>query len=73
MKYDKNKNVNLLLDPILIKYLPGGKKILHSLISPSNKEWNCSYACKFVARHCANVSSKIKDVFNQSYSPMAPY
>ena len=72
MKYDKNKNVILLLTPIPIKSLPEGKKFLFSLIDPSIKEGDCSYACKFVACHCENGSSQIKGVdFYQSYSPVA--
>ena len=36
------------------------------------KEGDCSDAWKFVARHCANVSSQIKDIdFDQSYIPVA--
>ena len=37
VKYDKNKNVSLLSDPVPIKYLPEGKKVLCSLIAPSIK------------------------------------
>ena len=72
VQYDKNKNFSLLSDPIPIKSLPKGKKLLRSLISPSIKEGDCSNACKFVARHCANGSSHIKGIdFDQSYSPVA--
>ena len=50
--------------------LPEGEKI--SLIAPSIKEGDCSYACKFVARHCENGSSQIKCIdFDQFYSPVA--
>ena len=37
VKYEENKSVSLLLDPIPIKYLPDGKKFLCSLIAPSIK------------------------------------
>ena len=68
VQYGRNKNVSLLSAPIPIKSLPEGTKVLRSLIAPSIKEGDCSDACKFVARHCANGSSKIKGVyFDQSY------
>ena len=35
VQYDKNKKISLLSDLILIKSLPEGKKVLHSLIAPS--------------------------------------
>ena len=38
VKYDKNKNISLLSDPIPIKYLPEGTKVLCSIIDPSIKE-----------------------------------
>ena len=58
VKYEKNKNVSLISDPIPIKSLPEGKKkVLCSLIDSSIKEVDCSDAWKFVARHCANGSS----------------
>ena len=61
-EYDKNKNVSFLSDPIPIKSLPGGTKVLRSLIAPIIKEGDCSDAWKFVARHCANGSSHIKGI-----------
>ena len=72
MQYDKNQNVSLLLDPIPIKSLPDGTKVLHLLIATGIKEGNCSDSCKFVARHCANGSFQIQDIyFDRSYSPVA--
>ena len=72
VKYDKNKNISLLLDTIPIKPLPQGTKLLRLLISTSIKDGECSDAWKFVAHHCANGSSKIKGIdFDQSYSPVA--
>ena len=57
---------------IPIKSLTDGTTSLHSLIYIGNKEGECSDACKFVARHCANMSYHIKGIdFDQSYSPMA--
>ena len=74
MKYDKNKNVRLILDPITIKYLPELTKVLRSLINPIINECDCSDAWEFVTRHCANWSSQIKGIdFDQSYSPLAHY
>ena len=71
-KYDKNKNVSLLSAPTPIKYLPEGSKFLRSLIGTSINEVDCSDACKFVASHCANGTSKIKGIYSdQSYSPVA--
>ena len=57
VQYDKNKNFSILSNPIPIKSLPEGTKFLCSLIFPSIKEGDCSDACKFVARQCANGSS----------------
>ena len=72
VQYDKNTNISLLSDPIPINYLPEGKKFLCSLIDNSIKEGDCSYAWKFVARHCVNGSYKIKCIdLYQSYSPVA--
>ena len=72
MQYEKNKNFILLLAPIPIKYLPEGKKILCSLISPSIKEGDCCDAWKFVAHHCSNGSSHIKGIdFDQLESLVA--
>ena len=69
VQYDKNKNVSLISSPIPIKSIPEGKKVIHSLISPSIKEGDCSDAWKFVAHHCANGSYKIKGIgFDKSYS-----
>ena len=66
------KNVNLLLDPTPIKYLPDRTKILHSLIDPIIKEDECSDACIFVSHHYANRSSQIQSIyFDNSYSPLA--
>ena len=44
VRYDKNKNVILLLNPIIIKYLTEGTKVLRSLIATIIKEWDCSDA-----------------------------
>ena len=55
VKYVKNKDFKLLLDPIPIKYLPNGTKALYSLIDTSIQEGNCSDACKFVAHHCVII------------------
>ena len=72
VQYDKNKNVSLLSAPIPIKSLPEGKKVLRSHIAPGIEEGDCSDACKFVARHCANGSYQIKGIgFYKSYSPVA--
>ena len=72
VQYDKNKHVSLISDPIPIKSLPEGTKVLHSLIAPIIKEGDCYDAWKFVAHHCANGSSQIKGIgFDQSYSPVA--
>ena len=72
VQYDKNKNISLLSAPTPIKSLPEGTKVLSSRIAPSIKEGDCSDACKFVARHCANGSSNIKGIcFYKSYSPVA--
>ena len=65
-------NVILLSDPITIKSLPEGTKVLHSLIAPSIKEGDCYDAREVVTRHCANGIYQIKVIdFNQSYSPVA--
>ena len=72
VQYDKNKNVSLLSATIPIKFLPEGTKVLRSLIARSIKEGGCYDAWKFVACHCANGSSQIKDIdFDQSHSPVA--
>ena len=72
MKYDKNKNVSLILAPTPIKYLPEVTKVLHLLIGSSIDEGECYDACKFVSRHCENGSSHIQGIdFDQSYSPVA--
>ena len=74
MKYDKKKNIILLSDPIPIKSLPEGTKLLCSLIDLSIKGCDCSNAWKFVASHCANGSSQIKGIdFDQYYSLVAHY
>ena len=59
VQYDKNQNVNPLLNTIQKKYLPDGKKVPRSLIDPSVEEGDCSDAWKFVARHCTNGSYQI--------------
>ena len=62
------------MDPISIKSLPEGEKVLHSIIAPSIKEGDCSYEWKFVAHHGANGISKIKGIdFDQSYSTVGHY
>ena len=72
VKYEKNKNVSLLSAPIQIKSLPEGTKVLRSLIAPSIKVVEFSDAWKFVARRCANDSSKIKGIdLYQSYIPVS--
>ena len=72
VKYDKNKNIRLMLAPIPIKSLPEVTKVLHSLIGPSIKEGECSGAWKCISLHCSNGSSQIKGIdFDQSYSPVA--
>ena len=72
LKYDKNKNISLISDPIPIKYTPEVKKFLRSLIYPSIKEGDYSDAWKVVARHCVNGSYHIQGIdFDQSYSPVA--
>ena len=74
VKYDKNKNVSLLSDPIPIKSLPDGTKLLRSLIYPSIKEDKRSDAWKVVACNCENGSSHIQDInFDKSYSPVVHY
>ena len=71
MQYDKNKTINLLLDPFPIKYLPDGTNVLSSLIATIIKECDWSDAWKFVAFHCKNSRSLIHFVyFDQSYSPI---
>ena len=48
------------------------EKKLCSLIATSIKECDCYDAWKFVTRHCANGSSRIKGFgFDQAYSPVA--
>ena len=72
MQYEKNKHIRLISATIPIKYLPKGKKVLHSLIAPSIKEGDCYDAWKCVSRHCSNGISHIKVIdFDQSYSPVA--
>ena len=63
VQYNKNKNVSLISAPIPIKYLPEVTKVLRSLIYPSIREGYCSYAWKFVARHCANGIFQIKVIY----------
>ena len=71
VRYDKNKRFSLLSAPIPIKSLPEVKKVHHSLIAPSIKEFECSGIWKCVTCHCANGSSQIKDFdFDQSYIPV---
>ena len=72
MQYYKNKDISLLLDPILIKYVPEETKILHSLIYPIIKEGDYSDAWKYVAQHCENGGPQIQGIdFDQYYSPVA--
>ena len=69
---DKNKNVSLLSDPITIKSLPEGTKVLSSLVAPIIKEGDCSDAWKKFSRQCTNGSYQIKGIdFDQSYSLVA--
>ena len=71
MKYDKNKNANLILSPNPIKSLPEGTKYLRSLISNSINEGDCYDPWIFFESHCKNGSSQIKGInFDQSYSPV---
>ena len=63
VQYEKNKNISLLSAPIPIKYLPEVTKVLRSLIYPSIREGYCSYAWKFVARHCVNGIFQIKVIY----------
>ena len=54
------------------KHLPDIIKFLHSLISTSIKEGDCSDECDCFSRHYANGSSQIQCVgFYQSYIPVA--
>ena len=74
MQYEKEKNVRLLSDPMPIKFLPDGIKVLCSLIASSVKEGNCSNSWEFLENHCATGSSQIQCInFDQSYSPVAYY
>ena len=66
MQFDKNNNVNLISDPIPIKYLPEGKIVVCSLIATSIKECDCSDAWNLFACHCENGSFHI-NVFDKSY------
>ena len=67
----RTKNASLISAPIPIKYLPEGKKVIHSLIDPRIKEGNCSDAWKFVARPYTNGSYHIKGIyFDHYYSPV---
>ena len=45
------KNVKLLLDTIIIKYLPDVTKVLCSIIDTSIREGKCSDALNCVTRH----------------------
>ena len=66
------KKSSLLTDPIPIKSLPEGGKVLPSIIYLSIYEGDCYDEWKFVARHCSNGSSRIKVIdVDQSYSPVA--
>ena len=62
VQYDQNKNFNLILAPIPIKYLPEGKTFIHLIIAPIIKEGDCYYEWKFVSCHIANGSSHIQDI-----------
>ena len=71
VQYYKNKYFSLLLSPILIKSLPEGTKVVHSIIDPSIKEGGYSDAWKYVKHHCANGGSQIQGIdFDQYYSPV---
>ena len=60
------------MDPISIKDLPDGTKVLLELIDLGIKEGECSDACKLVALHCAYGSSQIQGIdFDKYYSPVA--
>ena len=60
------------MDPIPIKSLPEGTKVLYSLIDTGTKEDNCSDACKLVAQKCINGSFQIQGIeFDEFYSPLA--
>ena len=48
VQYNKNIKANHLLDPITIKTLPDGTKIIYSIIYPSIKEADCSDARIFL-------------------------
>ena len=55
----------------MIKFLPDGTKVTHSLIAPSIKEGDCYYAWKVVARNYETGSYQIQGInFDQSYSPV---
>ena len=63
----KRTKISLLLDPITIKSLPEGTKVLCSRNAPNIKGGECSDAWKKFALHCANGSSHIKGIyFDQS-------
>ena len=67
VKYDKNKNFGLLLDPIPIKCLPEVTKVLRSLNAPNIKECDCIDAWQLFARHFVTESYHIKVIdFDQS-------
>ena len=54
-----------------MKYIYKGTIVLHSLIAHSIKGGDCSDACNFIARHCANASSQIHGIdFDPDYSPV---
>ena len=68
----QEKTISLILDPVPIIYLCDVTTFLCSLISPSINEIDCYVAWKFVARHCANGSSRILGIcFYYLYSPVA--
>ena len=72
MQYENNKSDILLSDPIPIKSLLEGKKLLCSLIGTSVKESDCYDAWKFVARQFENGSFHIQGIgFDNSYNPVA--
>ena len=72
MQYYKNNNVRLLLNPILIKYLPEETKVICLIIDPSIKKGDCSDTWNFVTLHVENESYQIQGIyFDQYYSPVA--
>ena len=48
----RTKMSAFFLDPIPIRSLPEGEKVLCSIVALIIKECDCYDACKFVACHC---------------------